>query len=172
MYIVKAYTPCQPHYLNSPQLDVRSWKVHICNTDWTAFLSLPAEGPLAHGGPVTLGFTNFLCCSLWSSFSVSPLSLHSTNGSLFSAGWRLVLRLSSGCSEGAAVAVVITWIGKLGVCRAQTAAGAVLRFIGILRSSRLLRGFHLNPPSVFFLVCAFRVLINVTSTMHFCQHTS
>lgn len=120
----------------------------------------------------TLGFTNFLCCSLWSSFSVSPLSLHSTNGSLFSAGWRLVLRLSSGCSEGAAVAVVITQIGKLGVCRAQTAAGAVLRFIRILRSSRLLRGFHLNPPSVFFLVCAFRVLINVTSTMHFCQHTS
>lgn len=60
----------------------------------------------------TLGFTNFLCCSLWSSFSVSPLSLHSTNGSLFSAGWRLVLRLSSGCSEGAAVAVVITRIGK------------------------------------------------------------
>lgn len=55
---------------------------------------------------------------------MSPLSLHSTNGSLISEGWRLGLHLSSGRSEGAAVAVAITGIRKLGVCRAQMAAGA------------------------------------------------
>lgn len=47
-----------------------------------------------------------------------------------------------------------------------------LGFIWILRSSWLIGGFHLDPPPVFFLVCAFRVLINVTSTMHSRRHTS
>lgn len=128
MYIVKAYTPCQPH---SWMWDFKRWT--FATLTELPFCPSRLKVPLLMVDGWTLGFTNFLCCSLWSSFSVSPLSLHSTNGSLFSAGWRLVLRLSSGCSEGAAVAVVITLIGKLGVCRAQTAAG--------VRTP-----FHSDPP--------------------------